>query len=251
MDRIIIKNSLGQDIAAVVDRPRAKTDKLAILCPGYLDTKDYAHLAALAGALCGRGYTVVRFDPTGTWESEGDISEYTMTQYLADIRSVLDHMIHEANYKQVLLGGHSLGGMVSILFAARDPRIALVAAIMPASKPIGGKGRDGWQKAGIHVSFRDMPGDVSKAREFSVPFKHVLDRDQYDVVKDARKVKAKVVFVAGELDKLVTPADVREIFDTANEPKRFILVPGIGHDYRRYPQQIELVDKLIVEALSE
>src|SRR3989338_5134444 len=126
MEKVTIKNSLGKNISAIVTSPETKTDRLAILCPGYLDSKDYAHLVELAKTLVTKGYTTVRFDPTGTWESEGDISDYTTTQYLVDIKSVLEYMLREHNFKHVLLGGHSRGGQVAILYAARDARISLI-----------------------------------------------------------------------------------------------------------------------------
>src|SRR3989344_8313275 len=102
MEKIFIKNQKSQNIAAVVHYPKQKTHKLAILCPGNLDSKDYTHLLKLAEVLVEQRYTVLRFDPTGTWESEGDISEYTTTQYLNDIRSVLEHMLAIGDYVYVL-----------------------------------------------------------------------------------------------------------------------------------------------------
>ena len=116
-------NSSKGEISATIHYPESKTNRLAVLCPGYLDSKDYTHLVRLAEALCKEGYTTVRFDPTGTWESEGYISDYTTTQYLEDIKSVIDYMIKESEYNYVLLGGHSRGGQVSILYAARDSRV--------------------------------------------------------------------------------------------------------------------------------
>src|SRR3989344_8561901 len=126
MKEVKIPNTKGQNIAAVVHHPETQTEKLAILCPGYLDTKDYDHLVTLADALAERGYTAVRFDPTGTWESEGEISDYLTSQYIKDVKSVLDYMLKEGNFIHVLVCGHSRGGMVSLLYAARDPRISAV-----------------------------------------------------------------------------------------------------------------------------
>ncbi len=245
-----IKNSVGKNISAIVQYPQEESDKLAVLCPGYLDSKDYKHLAGLAEVLNGRGYTVVRFDPTGTWESEGDISEYTTTQYLADIKSVIDHMLRQKEYKNVLLGGHSRGGQVAILYSARDARVSLVLGIMPSSGPVTGRRREEWEKTRRGVSWRDLPNNENEKREFLVPFNHVLDRDQYDVVEDVKKVRVPIILIAGELDDAVSPDDVREIFDAANEPKRFLLIKGIGHDYRHSPPEIEMVNNEILKAIA-
>lgn len=249
MERITILNSNGLHLAAVIHRPITKTKKLAILCPGYLDTKDYQHLVMLADALAERGYTAVRFDPTGTWESEGDISEYSVTQYLKDIESVLTHMLREGHYEHVLLGGHSRGGQVSVLYAARDPRISVVLGIMASAGPMKqGPLRNEWEETGISISKRDIPGSEEK-KEFRVPYSHVLDRDLYDAVEDIKKITVPVILVAGEKDILIPPADLQVMFDAANEPKTFILMKDIGHEYRHYPLEIALVNREILKVL--
>lgn len=251
MEKVKIKNSKGENIAALISYPEAQTDKLAILCPGYLDSKDYNGLLKLSEVLTNHGYTTVRFDPTGVWESEGDISDYTITQYLKDIKNVLEYMLNQKNYKHILLGGHSRGGQMSILYAARDSRISLVLAIMASSGPIIGQRREEWEKNGISISQRDLPDNRNEKIEFRVPFHHVLDRDQYDAVKDVKKIKTPIILVAGELDDIVPPEDVKEIFDSANEPKKLIIIPDIGHNYRFNLDEVKLVNDKIIEALSE
>ncbi len=246
MDEIKIPNQKGEKIAAVTHQPEIQTDKLAILCPGYLDSKDYWGLVELAKRLAERGYTVVRLDPTGTWDSEGDISEYSMTQYLEDIRCVLEYMLKGFDFKHILLGGHSRGGQMSVLYAARDPRITSVLCIMGSSGPLSGARRESWEKNGEEVSKRRVPGtsgENKEYREYRVPFSHVLDRDQYDAVGDAKKIHAPIVFIAGELDDEVPPEKVKSIYDNANEPKQFIVVPSIGHNYRRDAEQIKIVNE--------
>jgi pimeloyl-ACP methyl ester carboxylesterase len=239
------------NLAAVIHYPEKKTEKLAILCPGYLDSKDYRHLVGLAETLNKEGYTIVRFDSTGVWESDGNISDYTTTQYLEDIKNVLDYMLHQANYKHILIGGHSRGGQVAILYAARDPRISLVLAIMPSSKlttKMGQRYKD-WQKTGISISYRDLPNNKEQKREFRVPYSHAVDKDKYDVVEDVKKVKVPIIFIAGELDDQCPPELVKEIFDNANEPKKFIIIPRIGHDYRFNDNEIKLVNKEILRLI--
>jgi len=233
-------------LAAAVHRPQKKTDRLAILCPGYLDTKDYEGLARLAEALAGQGFTAVRFDPTGTWESEGTIADYTTTQYLADVKSVLDYMLREGNYTYVLLGGHSRGGMVSILYTARDSRISAVVGIMPSSpRTFPAQKKELWKKEGVALSERDIPGKRGK-REYRVPYSHAEDRDKYDVIEEVKKVHVPILFLTGDQDTNVLPEHVELIFDNANEPKKFITFKGIGHDYRHNPEEVERVNERIL-----
>jgi pimeloyl-ACP methyl ester carboxylesterase len=238
------------NLSTVFHYPDKQTDRLAILCPGFLDSKDYKHLVGLSEELSKKGYTVIRFDPTGTWESEGDISDYTVTQYLEDIRSVLEYALKENPYTKILVGGHSRGGQLAVLYAARDPRVSLVLGIMPSSGPIKGQRREEWEKSGINISQRDLPDNKDEKKEFRVPFHHVLDRDLYDAVGDAKKIKVPMVLIAGELDELVPPEDVEEIYDNANEPKKFITIAGIGHNYRHSDEEVKMVNEKILEQLN-
>ena len=242
--------SLKGNLAVVIHKTENPTEKLAILCPGYLDSKDYKHLVALAEVLNKEDYTVVRFDPTGTWESEGNISDYNITQYLEDIKNVLEYMLSQGNYKNILLGGHSLGGQLSILYAARDSRISIVLGIMPSSRPISGEVREGWKKMGIKVSQRNLPNNENEKIKFPVPFSYVLDRDKYNAIEDIKKIKSPIILIAGELDDIIKPNEVEKLFNNANEPKKFINIPNIGHDYRYNSDEIALVNEKILEQLN-
>jgi len=243
--------SFKGNIAAVIHYPKEKTKQLAILCPGYLDSKDYKHLVKLAEALSQKGYTAVRFDPTGTWESEGSISDYTTTQYLEDIKNVFEHMLQKEDYKYILIGGHSRGGQLSVLYAARDPRVSLVLGIMPSSgRTMIGQRYEEWKKNGVSVSYRDLPNNKKEQKEFRVPFSHAEDRDKYNVVEDVKLIKIPTIFIAGELDETVLSEYVKEIFDNANEPKKFIIIPGIGHDYRQNDDEIVIVNEEILKQLN-
>ena len=247
--RLTIPSPKG-GISAVVHYPETQTDKLAILCPGYLDTKEYKHLIGLAQELCEAGFTVVRFDPTGTWESGGDVSEYTPTQYLEDIKNVLEAMLEEHPYKTILLSGHSLGGWTSMLYAARDPRISIVLAMMSPHTPrLDDRLANEWKEAGFRISQRDVPGST-EMRAFSVPYAHQVDRDRFDLLADVQKIHAPIILVAGELDTKVLPEAVQEIYRNANEPKKFILLKNIDHDYRHNDKEVKIVNAAVMEQLD-
>ncbi|PIR04167.1 MAG: hypothetical protein COV59_03205 [Candidatus Magasanikbacteria bacterium CG11_big_fil_rev_8_21_14_0_20_39_34] len=237
------------DLSIAIHQNEQNTRKLAILCPGFLDSKDYLHLVSLAESLCIDGYTVVRFDPTGTWESEGNIEDYTTTQYILDIQTVLEYMKKGGEYNEVLLGGHSRGGQVSILFAVKEKSISAVLAIMPSTGPMVGKKREEWEQEHIHISKRDLPNDMEGTREFAVPFAHVLDRDKYSAMEVIKDLHVPFICVAGGQDVIVPKEEIEELFSFAHEPKKYIFFPQIGHDYRRSKKEVEEVNKKIISVL--
>jgi alpha-beta hydrolase superfamily lysophospholipase len=245
--KVAIKNSKGQHLAAVIHIPEEVSKQLVIICPGFLDTKDYKNHVHLAQALAQKGLAAVRFDPTGTWESEGGISEYNNTQYLDDIKSVLEFMLTQHRYTEVTIVGHSRGGMMSILYAARDQRITSVVAIMPSSgRSMSKAQKEVWRENGFEIFEQDIPGS-RELKQFKVPYSQIEDRDRYNIFEDVVKIKAPILFLAGELDTAIPPNNVEDIFETAQDPKKYILIPGVEHDYRYYEDQIEKVTKVILE----
>ena len=247
-ENIKIKNSKDQNLAAVINRSEKKTNKLAILCPGFLDSKDYLGLKGLADMLSQKGFTVVRFNPTGTWDSEGDISEFTTSQYLKDIKSVKDFMLQEGEYKYILLSGHSMGGRMSMLFAEEDSQVSILVVIMSGNK-FSGENR--WGIDGIRIDMRDLPNNPSEKIQYSVPLSFVKDAQKYDTLKKIKNLHTPILFVAGEKDHLCPPSKMQPMFDEANESKKFVIVPDIGHDYRHFPEQVEKVNKVIMDYIKE
>jgi uncharacterized protein len=251
LQKINITTKKG-NLSAVIHYPDELTEKLAILTPGYLDTKDYAHLIGLADALAGQGYTVVRYDPLGTWESGGTISDHTISKQLQDIRSIIEFMLGKNNYDHILLGGHSRGGLVSILYAVQDPRISSVLSIMsPYSlvRTVNADKIQQWKKEGVRKSKRDVPG-TSEEREFNVPYSNLQDAEQYNALDEVGRLHVPLILVAGEKDDLITPAEVKMIYDKANEPKKMLVVEGIGHGYRRNSAEIQIVNNKILELIN-
>jgi pimeloyl-ACP methyl ester carboxylesterase len=236
-EKLSIPNSIGGTISAVVHYPDQESKGLAILCPGHLDTKDYDHLVRLGKNLADVGY-----------------EQYSMPQYLEDIRVVIDFMFREATYRDVVLIGHSIGGMLSMVYAARDSRVTKVVGIMapyiylrPNLEEERGE-KSEWARTGFRISRRDVPGS-KRIVEFSVPYSFVRDAKKYNVLDEVPKFETPLLLIAGEKDDLVPPEYVKMIYDKANEPKKFVVMEGIGHDYRYHPEEIKRVNKEIISFL--
>jgi pimeloyl-ACP methyl ester carboxylesterase len=235
-----------------IHTPCSIKNKLAILCPGFVDSKDYADLVSLADNLCRKEYLVVRFDPTGTWNSGDDIEHYTISQYLIDIKSVLEYMLQQQRFKDILIGGRSKGGEVAVLYAARDSRITKVLAVLPPVNILKLKSSKylAWKNNGFRITKRDIPNNPSRIIPIKIPINYLDDLAKYDSLTEIKNVKVPIIFVAGEKDTSVPPEEVRILFEHANEPKKFILVKGINHDYRQNPKYIASVNNSIMKEMD-
>lgn len=255
--RVKIDSGKNKIAAFIHGNKRRDSNKLAILLPGFLDSKDYPHLTALGQELSALGFTAVRFDPTGIWESGGKTKNYTVTQYLKDIDEVVSFMRkqNKKKYDKTIILGHSLGGMMAILYGVYNQDINAVIGTMPPSSQISPKDFQEtlkeWQKEKIKVSYRVLPDDESKKKKYEVPYSYIEDSRKYDVRRVVSSFKKPLLLIAGELDDKISPQEIKEIFKRANQPKKFIILKGVKHDYRLNKKEIKTVNDCIEGFLKE
>ena len=250
MENKILKNKLSISINC----PSKTIQGLAILCPGFLDSKDYKHLKVLAKDLAKTGYFAVRFDPTGTWTSPKEISEYTISNYLRDIKFIIDNFGKSEDSSDIVLIGHSIGGMISLLYAAQDNRITKVIDIMSPYRYVRPDRKDKqekWKARGVRISTRDLPDNSGKRIKFHIPYSFLQDAEKYDALVAVKKINIPLFFIAGEKDMTIPADDVKTIYNHANSPKQFVLMKNIGHDYRHSREKIALINKEIIQFLKK
>jgi len=224
-------------------------EQLALILPGRLDTKDYSHMLAHAEYLAQRNYLSVTFDPPGTWESTGDISLYTMTNYLQAINELIEHY----GNRPTLLMGHSRGGSMAVLAGMRHQCVTKFISVMGACSYAPDKyetDSDGeWQRLGYKINRRELPGKDSEFVDYQLPYSFADDAKQYDLYDELRVCQKPKLFIYGTRDQLVPPPLAEEIFAVASEPKELVMIDS-DHDYRRSQKMINEVNDLVGQFLE-
>lgn len=234
---------------ATIEAGSVASSQLALVLPGRLETKDYAHIVGHITHLATLGYHAVAFDPPGSWESGSDLEDYTVTNYLKAVNELIEYY----DNKPTLLIGHSLGGSVAMLAAAQNPAVKGFISLMTAV----GKGvaDEEWRVEGKVTFFRDLPpGDKptpkSEQRQFNLPYSYFEDSQQYSTAEAVRSCTKPKQFIAGIYDTQTPLEDVKQTFDMAARPKQFIKVPSY-HGYRYSKVGIAEIDKIISRFVSE
>jgi pimeloyl-ACP methyl ester carboxylesterase len=85
----------------------------------------------LAGALADAGFEVLRYDKRGVGQSGGRPEAATLGDYAEDLRAAIKFMTDrkDVELKRLALVGHSEGGSVAMLAAAKNDRVAAVVLI--------------------------------------------------------------------------------------------------------------------------
>lgn len=240
----LVKTSSFELAVYVIGNENA--EKLALVLPGRLDTKDYPHMRSHVDFLASKGYYAVSFDPPGTWESPGGIELYTMTNYL----KAMNELIEYYGNKPTILVGHSRGGSMAMLGATTIPQVTHFVAVMsrPSSSIPGDENE--YMAKGKNFSFRDTPPNNSENQvRFDLPFSYFEDAAQYNMSEDLKNCTKPKLFFYGRKDDLITPESVKEMYDYAAEPKQIHELES-EHDYRKHPKIIEEVNRVIEKFLE-
>lgn len=210
--------------------------KVALLLPGYLDSPDYLHMLTFERGLQKLGYTVERLDPCHLWET-GNVADYTISNFLQQIRARVEFYAQQQAEEIVLLG-HSNGAFTSILAAARLPQVTKVIALCPP--PDKQESARKWVGQRPRVSKRDLPDNPAEFREFAIPATHIEDALPYSAVEDVQKIDVPVMILI-TLDDVVVPPELTEkIVASARDP-HVVRLAEMGHDFRHSQAQCDLV----------
>ena len=162
--------------------------------------------APLAAALAREGFAVLLFDYRGYGGNAGDPTEGGL---LRDARAAEADLTTRAGDARIAYVGESLGAAVAVALAAERPPLALV----------------------LRSPFTSL-ADIGAHHYPYLPVHPLLLRDTYRSTERIGTVRAPVLMIAAEHDRIVPPAFSRRLYDAAAEPKRYVLVPDADHNDR-------------------
>jgi pimeloyl-ACP methyl ester carboxylesterase len=210
----------------------------------------------LADRFADAGFIVLRYDKRGVGQSGGREEAATLADYADDVRAALRFLTRrkDVDAKRIAVLGHSEGGSVGMLAAAKDKRIG--ALVLVAT--IGTTGAElNMEQVRHALALSDRPEAEKQAtletqkkiqqavltgagweeveafrRQADTPwFQSFLAFDPAKVMKDVRQ---PLLIVQGELDTQVQPAHADRLQALANQRKKappadVIKVPGVNH----------------------
>jgi len=156
----------------------------------------------IADGLRAKGYGVFLLDYRGYGGSGGAPTEEGL---LLDAEAAAG-WLRTRGATKLAYYGESLGCGVAVALAAREPPAALILQ-----------------------SGADSLVPVAQAVHPWLPVAWLL-KDRYDAAEAMREVRCPVFSVHGADDRLIVPARGRALFDAAQGPKEWWLVPGADHN---------------------
>lgn len=247
-EQVKIPNKKGLKLATVIHRPKAEGRYPAvILIHGFTGNKEELHIRQLGVDLANSGFVAIRFDASGYGESEGDTeTEYRLSNNLSDVESIYEYLekLFYVDPDRIGVFGQSLGGQLSVLFAANHPEIK---AVVPAQPPY--ELETHYRIKGIWQEWKDQ-GYMEKetgGKKVRLPLEYLDDARQHNALDVVDQIKTPILFILGKEDVNVLPEETRALYEKANQPKELMEVEGMDHYYKNFPDKLALVNKKVIE----
>jgi uncharacterized protein len=237
-----IKNQEGEKIDYAF-HAGSRVDALIIFGHGVTGNKDRPHLIAIAEGLAEIGWPCLRVSFSGNGESEGHFQDSCITKEISDLQSVFDVVPHDLN---IIYVGHSMGGAVGVLTAARDLRIKVLVSLSGMAHTadfIQREFSDVTPDAGLMWEEENCP--LSQAYVDDLRFIH-------DTLSAAEAVTQPWLLIHGDADEIIPIQDSCDAFKVAIcERKKLIEIPNAEHSFddTSYAKIIQAIDEWLSESL--
>ena len=254
MGRKIIKNRKNQNLVLLIEVQKPQKG-LAFVAHGLGGFKEQPHVETFAKAFFDSGFSVIRWDAADTiGESGGKMEEASITNYYEDLEDVIAWAKNQNLYEEpFVLCGHSLGGIISALYAEKYP--AKVKALAPISTLVSGKlsfeahsaeELEQWKREGVKIEESNSKPGVIKRIKWS----HMEDRLNYDLLKDVDKLTMPVLLMVGELDG-VAPLKHQKILYEAlpTKQKELRIIKGSEHTFKE-PEHLKEVKEVFTNWIN-
>jgi len=257
---------LGPILVDVRAGGRAAPRPAVAVVHGFKGFKDWGMFPPFAERLARAGFTAVSFNVSGSGVDDAGNFVYperfghnTFERELADIGTVVDALgrgeLGVAPPTGVALVGHSRGGGMAVLHAARDPRIRALATWAAIAHVDRFRGREvEWRAEGRIVI------ENARTRQLLPLYTDLLDEVQrmggssLDISASAGQLSIPWLIVHGEADASVGVEEAEQLAAANRRPTtRLLRIPGSGHTFgavHPFAGMTPELDRVMLETVS-
>jgi len=203
--------SQGVTVSGALHLPDGEKPPCVIASHGLFSNKDSEKYITLGDRCSRKGIACLRFDFRGFGESEGRVSESTVSARLMDLNMAIEFVrSHPSVGDCIGLMGSSLGGYLSLMEAARSDDIRAVVT---------------WATPFTLAALEERRGEGEMALLGEEFFN---DIKAHDLAPALSKV-AHCLVIHGERDELVPVLQAKMIYEGLNYPKGMEIIEEADH----------------------
>ncbi len=241
-------NHQGKTLRGMLHRPIGVLNRrrapAVVMFHGFTGDRMESHwmFVKCARALARAGMASLRFDFSGSGESDGDFRDVTLRGEIAEGRAAVEFVCSRKGIdpKHVGLLGLSMGGTVAatlahslnvssvVLWSALAHTARLRELMAKSVKPIPGKhGAVEYEGREISPRFQDNALKVE-------PIRHI------------KQYKGPTLVIHPEKDETVPPSHARDFYQAVGTKiKELVTIPGADHVFTSIPWEREVIDRTV------
>lgn len=247
-----IENAQKETIYLQIEgNENAGNKKLAVIQHGLASNMEHPAVQTVKKAFRDKGYTVITFDSRySLGKSDGDVINVRLSAFEDDLKTVIGWAKNQGIYSEPFaLAGHSLGGASVLQYAAENP--SAVDYAVPVTPVVSGKR---WEESCM-ANMLDFCRNWKRNGHYDyraavIPYEVVEQAKNYDALRLAKDIRAKVLLVTAEDDNVIEPKDVKALYDALQTKKSLGVISDGGHNFTTEQSRRQLYD-LVTDFLSK
>ena len=192
-------------------------------------------------------YLFMTFSFSGSEGSEGKFENKLMSTEVEDVRSAIDFLENEYDFKQLVLAGISTGAIDAALYACIDSRVSKLVLLGGVSD-LKHSARydfsdqqvyDFWTKG--YITY-DSAGKWYDGKRLKKRF-----YDEFftlDIPSAIKKYRKPILIIHGEKDEAVPLFNAEELYESAHKPRKLVVIKDADHRFSKPAHFKKMVDVL-------
>lgn len=201
-----------------------------IIVHGFGTSKD--HMLTYMLFAQQNGYSVAALDLRGHGDSDPSLCSFGFSEK-QDVLALMK-TLEERGKSRFVLWGTSMGAVTSVLTAETRPE-GLSGLILDA--PFDTLRNTLAHHASLFFNLPEFP--LLPVTYWRVEQRAGYDTNSINVPRALKTVHVPLLVLAAEKDTRMTLPLVRSIYEGANEPKFFYVIPGASHEYRAFEPEFQ------------
>jgi len=128
------ENTKGRSLLGFLHKPLSDCQPVGIIfCHSFADEKNLSHREIIQASriLAKNGYFVFRFDLSGCGDSDGELDEVTIWDWLKDLKSAIGALKERTNVKEYALWGLRVGASMVLIHAGQNIDVSFIVLWQP------------------------------------------------------------------------------------------------------------------------
>ncbi len=243
-------NCDGINVHAKLDFPAAQAEKMHILLiiPGLTGHIEERHILAVKDTALSCGYAVLRSEFYGHGKSEGAFRDHTVLLWMNEAMRVIDYALSLPFCQDVIVSGHSQGGLTTVLAAGlMADKVKAAIPMSPALNIWDGAKRG--ELFGFRFDPEHIPVEVPTGT--GANGNYLRAASMLPVEEAVARFRKPVLVTHGTADAAV-PYAWAEWLNERYEDMKLITIEGDDHCYNYHLEEVlEAVKEFLTEQASQ